>query len=452
MTTCMPKLLLLLCLAYPLSCDTIELPPPPPPAPGPSISMSAEDIGVTEVWLRVSIPDTVQSRQFIIMRDNEFISAGVLLTNDTIVADIGLLPNSTHVYHAYRLLDSTAVDSTAILTVTIMDTTNHLYTWTIDTLGDVTSSLRDVSIVSDNEVWVAGVMFLNDSSGQRDPTQYNVAKWNGQKWSYESVLFPTCDSSGHEVGSGGPSECHSIVAFASNDVWLMDLVSFVHWNGSSYSRICIPSFGFLQGGLQKLWGTSSANLFAVGGNGTIIRFDGTSWQAMESGTTVDLFDVWGSPDESTVWACGYDSDLSESVLLRYDGTRWEEYGHSPPWGVYQDLFASVWFPRTDSTFVIGNRGVFRHAQGIPNGYRMLALDLSDLPYRMRGVDRNDATLVGNNGMVWHFNGLTWHNYTELVQPLDLLTSVSTSSTQVVAVGWRYYTGIEYYGVVYRGRK
>jgi hypothetical protein len=120
--------------------------------------------------------------------------------------------------------------------------------------------------------------------------------------------------------------------------------------------------------------------------------------------------------------------------------------------VYQDLFGSIWFPRNDSAFVAGNRGIFRHAQGVAAGYRKLPVDFYDLPHRIRGVDRNDATLVGNNGMVWHFNGLTWHHFTELVQPLDLMISVSTSPTQVVAVGQRYYSGIEYYGVVYRGRK
>jgi len=437
-----------------LSCDTMEPPPPPPspPEPVPTITLSIEDISLTEVWLGVAIADTIPSRNFSLFRDNQIVLSGELTTTDTLVRDVGLFPGRTYVYRAYRLSDSVVVDSSAALPVATMDTTSNIYTWTIDTLGDATSLLRDVAIISEDEIWAVGSLFLKDSLGQLDPVQYNLAKWNGQEWNYERVLFPICDSSGREIGNGAPFACYSVFAFATNDVWLMDLGGFVHWNGSSYLRICIPPFGFVKGGLRKLWGNSGSNLFAVGGNGSIIHYDGTSWQAMESGTTVDLLDVWGNPDGSTVWACGYESSFSESVLLRYNGSVWEDYGHSPPRGVYQDLFGSVWFPRSDSAFVIGDRGIFKHAQGIPQGYRMLPVDLSDLPYRIRGMDRNDATLVGNNGMVWHFNGLTWHNFSELFQPLDLLLSVSASSTQVVAVGQRYYAGIEYYGVVYRGTK
>lgn len=255
---------------------------------------------------------------------------------------------------------------------------------------------------------------------------------------------------GNEVGIA-PFECQSVFAFEENDIWLASAGSIARWNGAGFARLCIP-FDVLPGSINRIWGNNSNSVYVVGNLGTIVHYDGVSWNRMESGTTVDLLDVWGSSDGGTVWACGYESSFSESILLRYDGSVWEEYGHYPPQGVYQELFGSVWFPRTDSAFVVGNQGIFRHAQGSPQGYRMLPVDLSDLPYRIRGVDRNDATLVGNNGMVWHFNGVSWHNFPELVQPLDLLTSVSTSSTQVVAVGQRYYTGIEYYGVVYHGRK
>jgi hypothetical protein len=37
---------------------------------------------------------------------------------------------------------------------------------------------------------------------------------------------------------------------------------------------------------------SPTNVLAVGSNGVIARFDGTTWSAMTSGTTRNLFAVW----------------------------------------------------------------------------------------------------------------------------------------------------------------
>jgi hypothetical protein len=198
-----------------------------------------------------------------------------------------------------------------------------------------------------------GSMFLKDSSGQLDPIQYNVAKWNGVEWSYERVLLPICDMNGNEVGTA-PFECQSIFALGESDIWLASAGSIAWWNGAGYARICIPS-EVLPGSINKIWGVNSSSVYAVGNLGTIVHYDGVNWSKMESGTTIDLLDVWGSPDGSTVWACGYESSFSESTLLRYNGSVWEEYGHSPPRGVYQDLFGSVWFPRSDSAFVVGDR-------------------------------------------------------------------------------------------------
>ncbi len=43
-----------------------------------------------------------------------------------------------------------------------------------------------------------------------------------------------------------------------------------------------------------MWGTSSGDIYAVGSNGTILRYDGTGWSAITSGTDVGLGAVWGT--------------------------------------------------------------------------------------------------------------------------------------------------------------
>ena len=46
--------------------------------------------------------------------------------------------------------------------------------------------------------------------------------------------------------------------------------------------------------LHGVWGTSSSDVYAVGEDGTILRYDGAAWSESVSGTYPDLFGIWGS--------------------------------------------------------------------------------------------------------------------------------------------------------------
>ena len=69
--------------------------------------------------------------------------------------------------------------------------------------------------------------------------------------------------------------------------------------------------------LKAVWASSETDAFAVGLGGTVLHYDGTSWQAMASGWTDDLFAVWGA-SSTDVFAVG---ELGR--ILHYDGSTWE---------------------------------------------------------------------------------------------------------------------------------
>ena len=46
--------------------------------------------------------------------------------------------------------------------------------------------------------------------------------------------------------------------------------------------------------LSGVWGSSASNVFAVGDNGTILRYDGNRWNASASGVTTSLYAIWGT--------------------------------------------------------------------------------------------------------------------------------------------------------------
>jgi len=101
---------------------------------------------------------------------------------------------------------------------------------------------------------------------------------------------------------------------SSHDVFAVGGPSITHYDGASWS----PQASGTTNNLFAVWGSAPNDVFAVGANGTILHYDGTGWSAQASGTTGHLYGVWGS-SKYNVFAVG------QEVILRYDGTRW-----SPP--------------------------------------------------------------------------------------------------------------------------
>lgn len=323
-----------------------------------------------------------------------------------------------------------------------LDTTSHNWTFTTEVIGEFGSYLRDVALLDDGTAWAVGRLSLRDSNGQIDPTVYNLMRWNGTSWSAVRVMFPVCDNNGNEIGTA-PFQCNALFVFGANDVWLTSGGNFVHWNGSVFQRYCLPP-DLIQGEIMRMWGTSTTRFFAVGRNGTIIMRNGTTWQRFESNTTVDLLDVWGSPDGSVVWACGYRPDYSESILIKYDGTTWQTVWKTPPpvsTQPYDGLLQTLWSAGTDSLYVVGGEGVWRqHPAG--GTARKDVLPLGSFPLRVRGSAGNDLFIAGFDGMVWHFSGNTWRRFHHLTNSLHVYNAIALRGNTVMAVGADYSATIQ----------
>src|SRR5215510_5695776 len=85
--------------------------------------------------------------------------------------------------------------------------------------------------------------------------------------------------------------------------------------------------------LFGVWGSGANDVWAVGGPGTILHWDGFDWMSVSSGTTSFLSGVWGS-GASDVWAVG---GYPTSTILHWDGSAWT----SVPSGTEQYL-NGVW--------------------------------------------------------------------------------------------------------------
>jgi hypothetical protein len=80
--------------------------------------------------------------------------------------------------------------------------------------------------------------------------------------------------------------------------------TILHWDGSVWTSVSSGTTNNLWG----IWGSGASDVWAVGNSdvafvGTILHWDGSAWTSVSSGTTSHLYGVWGS-GPSDVWAVG----------------------------------------------------------------------------------------------------------------------------------------------------
>lgn len=399
----------------------------------PGISLEAEDVAVTEVWLRVRTQ--AQSGTIILLRNDSTIVTipdsllSTLISGlDTLIVDEGLLPKHTYTYTLTRSLPFGLTESTR-LTVTTMSTTSHEFFFQIDTLGEGNSSyLRDITIVNDTLAYAVGEIYKKDSSGNFETEPYNLARWDGKNWELKKIYW--------SYGGGqGVAPMKSIFAFSENDIWVGSSAPY-HWNGHRWQAYNVT--GIFNGYINKFWGTSSSNLYMVGMNGNIAHYNGSTWRKIASGTTLDIQDIWGGKNEKTgLWevlaVAGNYYISNERKILHISGTNVTALSDS---GINWAL-NGVWFSRGKRYWVVGT-GIWEKPfslktsrwKGGPNIVTTYTTNA------IRGTEINNVFICGAFGDLLHFNGVAWHSYrSNTALSAGQYLSIAVNSSIVYAVGY-----------------
>jgi hypothetical protein len=146
-----------------------------------------------------------------------------------------------------------------------------------------------------------------------------------------------------------------IWAVAPDDVWAVggDNVlggpPFVlHYDGAQWSLAPTPVlqrpgvYAFF-----KVWGSGPNDIYAVGQNGAILHWDGTSFTEEGAGIGQDLIGIWGNgPNDITVVG-----GRGTAELAHFDGTQWHHAPPSPLPGLN-----GVWTRRPDVAHAVGVGG------------------------------------------------------------------------------------------------
>ena len=152
--------------------------------------------------------------------------------------------------------------------------------------------------------------------------------------------------------------------------------------------------------LMDVWGTASDNIFAVGGNGTILHYDGTEWTLMNSPTTELLQSIWGA-NADDIWIVGF---YDEIILRSQNGSEWKKEPNLPSDLIFHD----VWGSGPNDVYAVGeygessDGGVILHFDGNSwtNEHGPIFGPISG-PVQFNGVwgrGPNEVFVVGHNGV------------------------------------------------------
>jgi hypothetical protein len=221
-----------------------------------------------------------------------------------------------------------------------------------------------------------------------------LLRWNGTAWAYvPDILSRTMND---------------VWGSSASDVWAVgDKGEMVRWNGTAWTlhrydgtAVTQPAMGNFDTPaksytLRGVWGSAANNVFAVGDSGVVLRYNGTSWSRMTTGTTAQLNRVWGSSSTNLYAA------TSTGRLLRYNGTAWSFVaGVQAPGALW-----SVWGTSSSNVYAVGDGGfVFRY-----NGtsWQRIRLGRRDVLYSVWGTGTSNVYVGGGAGMLYRYDGTSW---------------------------------------------
>jgi len=93
--------------------------------------------------------------------------------------------------------------------------------------------------------------------------------------------------------------------------------------------VAVPTAGGIHN-LFDIHGISNQSVYVVGAEGTLLHFDGSHWNAVDTGISLDLWAVWAESDDD-IWAVSSQHGITDGVF-HFDGTDWTRLEGSPRGG------------------------------------------------------------------------------------------------------------------------
>jgi hypothetical protein len=141
---------------------------------------------------------------------------------------------------------------------------------------------------------------------------------------------------------------------APNDVWACSSVTstdvttyqLVHWDGSVWSQFALPAVaGFIPHGL---WSRSPTDTYLAGSAGTLLHWNGTTFELRTCGGLDSWSAVWG--DATSIWTVG-----DGGAVARWQGESCTRLSTEALLGGVR-TFSDIWGSGSDNVWIVGEAG------------------------------------------------------------------------------------------------
>lgn len=160
--------------------------------------------------------------------------------------------------------------------------------------------------------------------------------------------------------------------------------------------------------LNAVWGASAAEVYAVGGSGTILRYDGAAWASRSAPTTEHLWGVWGvgpAPAACTLSHCAVAEARAYAVgehgtILRLTGANaWttDTSGTS-------EALSGVWGASPRDVFAVGAAGTILR---FDSAWAPMTSGTTRNLRAVWGTSATNVYAVGGGGTILHYDGSQW---------------------------------------------
>ncbi|GAB6282233.1 MAG: hypothetical protein STSR0008_09770 [Ignavibacterium sp.] len=303
-----------------------------------------------------------------------------------------------------------------------MDTTSHNFTWQTFTFGGEKGSgvLYDVAIIDENNIWAVGEINIVDTS-INGYTTYNAVHWDGSEWELKRI---SVDFRGNWI----TPILEGIFAFSASDIWFVGSLP-IHGDGENWIMYDLRTTLDANISLSKVWGTSSNDIYFIGRSGSIAHYQNGRWKKIESGTELNIKDVWGiNINNEQIAFCVTDdkNGIKNNEIIYIQNNSIDII-------VINYIVSSIWGPNKNIIYT-GGFGLFKQTN---NNWKEINYNSLSYVNRIRGNSSNDFFISGGFGLSAHFNGISWKIYNEVSLNAGNYYSVSMKNNIVTLIGYNY---------------
>lgn len=305
------------------------------------------------------------------------------------------LPATPAKWWIYDPVQPVAIDSGLVIGVEPGATTISAWFWDVETVipVTVTDTRRAWTAVAPPEM-EARAIWGNSQTNLFTATNTGVGRYDGTSWTFaEPVRWRSL---------------FDVRGFGANDVWAVgENGIIVRWNGTAWSGFTFdgtavvpqPLDAFTPPArritLRGVWGTASNALVAVGDSGTVLVYNGSTWTTRASGTTATLTDVWGTS------ATDFYATTADGRVLRFGAT-----SVTPVAGVQAPgALNGVWGSSASNVYAVGDGGLVYRYNGV--SWSRVRLPTRATLYTVWGSSASEVYVAGAAGALYRYNGTAW---------------------------------------------